>query len=159
MPLGTIMQEVIPVLIALTGILQEGLTLSAYGFVGHSVTYRLSHHVSFIEKPDPTLYTRQFDRFFEMSFASIGEAVAERAESPAGRQLSFYLTVSITVLIAAILVYLIAAGTITGAVIVAYLSVGIIIDPTPVFYQVVAAVLFLALAVLFHADARAKRIA
>lgn len=157
MPIGSSGGELLPVLIAVVGAIQIGMGLSGIGFVSHSVTHWLSRYTR-IEEPDPTMYKRQFEMVFDTLFAPVGWSVASKTRSPVVSQLSFQLSIGVAVILGALVTYLVTAGIITGAALATHHAFGFVINPVPLFRQVVAFVVVCGLAVMFHAGDRAKQI-
>lgn len=158
MPVSTTGGQLVSLLVTIGIVLQGGLILSGIGLVSHKLTDWLSRHTR-IESPDPTMYIRQFEVFFERLFTPIGQTAANKTSSPLASQLSFYFSIGITVIAIATAIYVMSAGLITGTAMVTYQTLGIVFDPVPLFRQIVALVVIGASAILLHAWERSGEVA
>lgn len=157
MVIGSGEGQLIPVLLAVFGVIQFGIISSTIGLVFHLVTRWLSR-CTHIGEPDPTMYTRQFEMLFDTLFAPVGWTVANKTQSPMVSQLSFQISIGVTVILSALLTYLVTGGILTGTVVATHHAFGFVINPMPLFRTVVAFVVVWALAVVSHAGDRAKQI-
>lgn len=150
--------ELITLLAATTAVVKSGLIISGIGLISHAITRRLAEHTS-IEKPDPTIYMRQFDAFFDSLFTPAGQKAASLAERSVTKQFAFLLAVDFVILVSAVTVYIISAGVVVGSVVMSYQTFGVSIDPVPVYRQVTALVVLCTLAIAFHAKECSERFA
>lgn len=156
MPIGANEGELITLLVAIYSTVQSGITISGLGWVSYSLTRWLSHYTQ-IDEPDPTIFLRLFEMIFDQVFAPIGLTVSERVQSPMVRKLSFLLSIGVAVILIAFMSYLATAGLLAGGVLAVYQTYGFVINPVPVFREIVACIVVIAMGVMFHAEDRANQ--
>lgn len=135
-------------------VMQTGVIVSAFALASHKLTNLLSRFTR-VEREDPTVYFRQFESFFNALFEPIGLSVADKVRSPWLSQISFQFSISMAVLAIAVVIYLITGGVAIGSALATHMAFGTVIDPIPVFRQVIALVVICGMAVMFHASERA----
>ena len=143
-------KQLFSALVDVFSVMQIGLVFSTIGSVSYSTELLLSKHTH-LEEPDPTMYTRQFEMLFDTLFAPVGWTVAKRTQSPLKRRVSFQLSIGVIVIFSSLVIYLVTAGIITGAALATHQAFGFVMDPIPLFRQIVAFVVVCGLAVMFHA--------
>lgn len=157
MPIGGIGGQLMPVLRTAFTVIQVGIVASSAGYLLYLTWGRLAGYTR-IEEPDPTIFKRQFEMFFDKRFAPIGWTVANRTKSPVLRPFSYYLSISFAVILGALLSYLVTGSVIATTVVATHHTLGIGITLMPLLRTVVAFVVLVALAIIFHAGDRANQI-
>lgn len=157
MSIGSTGNHLLPVINAVMLVMMLGLLLSGYGLVFNSVKKWLSRYTH-IEDPDPTEFKRPFVKFYDRVFAPAGSATANGIRSPVVSQVSYLLSVGVAVLLFGTVTYLATAGLMVGTAVASYHTLGVTMDLVPTYRMIVAFVVVLGMAVMFHAEDRAKEL-
>jgi hypothetical protein len=131
-----------------------GCLVSAYLYVGRSVVAWLSGFTR-IDEPDPTEWFRLWRRLYDRYILPFGERAVSEHRSAEWNQILSQLGISVAVLAAAMGAYFLYSGTVIGAMLVSYYSMGVAPDLSHLIQPGAAGILLLAISVIFYSSERA----
>jgi hypothetical protein len=155
MPLTPKLGQVVLMLREIFQFMQIGLVLSTAGIMSHQLAILLSKFTR-LDEPDPTEWFRAWRQFFDRVFLPVGERVVSEHRPRDRNQLLFQLGVSFAVVVVTMSAYVFFSGTVIGAMLVSYYSMGFAPDLSHLMKPGAALILLVAFSVILYSAERAK---
>jgi len=136
------------------GLMELGLIMTAAGYIGYQTSCWLSQFTR-MDEPDPTEWVRLWRRIFDRLFLPFGKRAVSRHRPAKWNQMLFQLGISGAVMLGAMGAYTLYSGTVIGAMLVSYYSMGSAPDLSHLIQPGAAFILLLAIAVILYSSDRA----
>jgi len=150
MQLGVDFGHVITLLAVTFGLMQWGIIFSCSMYIGYSCQRFLSQYTS-VELPDPTIFQRVWEAFYERFFHPFGEQMIDRQRDPVRNGVVYQVSVGIAGMSVAISLYILGSWTVLGTMVASYYWAGFAPDLSSVIEVLAGTAVIFGLAVNFHA--------